>query len=93
MKIETPKTDAAEFTVSYGDARRGRKAVSSDFARKLEHKLNLANDKITALIMLCAENGINVKSITVAAMPNDQKLSHAAGDIRQPETRSENCQA
>ena len=25
--------------------------------------------------------------------PNDQKLSHAAGDSRQPETRSENCQA
>jgi hypothetical protein len=26
-------------------------------------------------------------------MPNDQKLSHAAGDSRQPETRSDNCQA
>ena len=30
------------------------------------------------------------KSIGHAAMPNDQKLSHAAGDSRQPETRSEN---
>ena len=26
----------------------------------------------------------------MAAMPNDQKLSHAASDIRQPKTRSEN---
>jgi hypothetical protein len=26
-------------------------------------------------------------------MPNNQKLSHAAGDFRQPETRSENCPA
>ena len=30
------------------------------------------------------------KIINVAAMPNDQKLSHAAGDSRQPEIRSEN---
>jgi len=29
----------------------------------------------------------------VRTMPNDQKLNHAAGDCRQPETRSENCQA
>ena len=27
------------------------------------------------------------------ARSNDQKLSHAAGDSRQPETRSENCKA
>ena len=25
--------------------------------------------------------------------PNDQELSHAAGDFRPPENRSENCQA
>jgi len=25
--------------------------------------------------------------------PNGQKLSHAAGDSRQPEIRSDNCQA
>jgi hypothetical protein len=25
--------------------------------------------------------------------PNDQELSHAAGDSRQPKTRSKNCQA
>ena len=31
--------------------------------------------------------------IKCETMPNDQKLSHAAGDSRQPETRSENCQA
>ena len=30
------------------------------------------------------------KSINVAKQPNEQKLSHAAGDSRQPETRSEN---
>jgi hypothetical protein len=29
----------------------------------------------------------------VVERSNDQKLSHAAGDLRQPETRSENCQA
>ena len=34
-----------------------------------------------------------LESKTVAAMPNDQKLSHAAGDSRQPEIRSGNCQA
>ena len=32
-------------------------------------------------------------AISAAAMPNDQELSHAAGDSRQPGTRSENCQA
>jgi hypothetical protein len=30
------------------------------------------------------------KNKRAAAMPNDQELSHAAGDFRQPETRSEN---
>ena len=39
-------------------------------AGKLERELNDANDKLAAVLMLCAENGINVKSITVAAMPN-----------------------
>ncbi len=28
--------------------------------------------------------------MTFALPPNDQKLSHAASDLRQPETRSEN---
>ena len=32
-------------------------------------------------------------AITVAAWPNDQKLSHAAGEFRQPEIRSGNGQA
>jgi len=31
--------------------------------------------------------------MTLAWMPNGQKLNHAAGDSRQPETRSGNCQA
>ena len=35
----------------------------------------------------------NEKLQRTAAMPNDQELSHAASDFRQPETRSENCQA
>jgi len=29
----------------------------------------------------------------LSKLPNDQKLSHAASDSRQPKTRSENCQA
>ena len=35
----------------------------------------------------------NGKTTVIAKWPNDQKLSHAAGDCRQPEIRSENCQA
>ena len=33
------------------------------------------------------------KFFKMAMPPNGQKLSHAAGDIRQPEIRSDNCQA
>jgi hypothetical protein len=28
---------------------------------------------------------------TMLMLSNDQELSHAAGDLRQPETRSKNC--
>ena len=31
-----------------------------------------------------------VKYVRIRMPPNDQKLSHAAGDSRQPENRSEN---
>jgi uncharacterized protein with GYD domain len=71
MKTETPRTDNAQelFQDEYGS---GHYVVESNFARHLERELNEANDKLTAALMLCADNGINVKSITVAAMPNEK---------------------
>ena len=73
MKSETPRTDELRDSLMLLV---GRTSVTYhveqflEHSKQLERELNEANDKLTAALMLCAENGINVKSITVAAMPN-----------------------
>jgi hypothetical protein len=64
---ETPRTD--ELSKIVQNQNWGFRDMQI-LAGKLERELNDANDKLAAVLMLCAENGINVKSITVAAMPN-----------------------
>ena len=75
MKSETPRTDELRDSLMLLV---GRTSVTYhveqflEHSKQLERELNEANDKLTAALMLCAENGINVKSITVAAMPNGE---------------------
>ena len=43
--------------------------------------------------VMCFFSGCGLRAMWQLMTPNDQKLSHAAGDSRQPEIRSENCPA
>jgi hypothetical protein len=67
MNSDTPRTNAAiDPDLAWNEA------VFADFARQLERELNETRDQLTAALLLCADNGINVKSKTVAAMPNEK---------------------
>jgi len=59
------------------------------FERWVSHQIN--NE--TVAVMMAAIIVAFIIYVRVLKQPNDQKLNHAAGDFRQPEIRSENCQA
>ena len=66
--------------------------VSSEDQAKGEspaHHLERARSYLTRSYPL-AKSIFSTQSLPLQLSPNDQKLSHAAGDFRQPETRSEN---
>jgi hypothetical protein len=53
--------------------------------------MRLNNDNRKNLSLLSDDCSVYGHNFVCGVMwPNDQKLSHAAGDSRQPETRSEN---
>jgi len=89
MKTETPRTDELRDSLMLLV---GRTSVTYhveqllEHSKQLERELNETNDKLTAALMLCADNGINVKSITVAAQPNVVREPSRTHDVKQPET-------
>ena len=72
---------------------KAQKTNENKSAPKVWRKTIAARTTATAINQNLVDVNLVLIKIKTRMQPNDQKLSHAAGDSRQPEIRSENCQA